>query len=191
MSELSSPSSKPSIDSQVFAQASQMILDKRGHLEGDTQIYRGYIYTFQKQADTLITQRHGQEIFKHVGSEVVIDRVTHVDMKVLLAITQNLEKSECLTKNFAQVGHLILDKRGHMENGTQIFRGNTYTFEKQGDTLTVQKNRQEIFKQVGDRVVHNQVAQQDLGILNNVAQALEQQESNTPQANQANLSRCY
>jgi hypothetical protein len=112
-------------------------------------------------------------------------------MRVLLAITQNLEKSECLTKNFAQVAHLILDKRGHMENGTQIFRGNTYTFEKQGDTLTVQKNRQEIFKQIGDRVVHNQVAQQDLGILNNVAQALEQQESNTPQANQANLSRCY
>jgi hypothetical protein len=178
MSELSSPSSKPSIDSQVFAQASQVILDKRGHLEGDTQIYRGYVYTFQKQADTLITLRHDQEIFKRVGSEVVIDRVTSVDTKVLLAITQNLEKSEHLTKNFAQVAQLLLDKWGHMENGTQVFRGNTYTFEKHGDTLMVQKNQQEIFKQVGDRVVHNQVAQQDLGILDNVAQALEQKEVN-------------
>jgi hypothetical protein len=191
MSELSSPSSKPSIDSQVVAQASQVILDKRGHLEGDTQIYRGYVYTFQKQADTLITQRHGKEIFKRVGNEVIIDQVNQVDIRVLLAITQNLEKSECLTKNFAQVAHLILDKRGHMKNGTQVFRGNTYTFEKQGDTLTVQKNQREIFKQVGDRVVHNQVAQQDLRILDNVAQALEQKEVNTPQANQPKFCRCY
>jgi lysozyme family protein len=183
-SELSAPSSKPSKESQIFAQASQMILDKRGHLEGDTQVYRGYTYSFQKQADTLITQKHGQEIFKQVGREVLTDRVTPVDMKVLHAVTQNLEKSEHLAKDFAKDAQLILDKRGHMENGTQVFRGNTYTFEKHGDTLTVQKNQQEIFKQVGDRVVHTQVTQQDLGILDNVAQALEQKGSNTPEANQ-------
>ncbi len=173
-----------SAESQTFAQASQMILDKRGHLEGDTQVYRGYTYTFQKQADTLITQKHGQEIFKQVGSQVVTDQVTPVDMKVLHAVTQNLEKSEHLVKDFAKDVQLILDKRGHVENGTQVFHGNTYTFEKDGDTLTVQKNQQEIFKQVGDRVVHTQVTQQDLGILDNVAQALEQKGSHTPEANQ-------
>ncbi len=173
-----------SAQTRNFAQAAKIILDKRGHLEGDTQVYRGYTYSFQKQADTLITQKHGQEIFKQVGREVLTDRVTPVDMKVLHAVTQNLEKGEHLAKDFAKDVQLILDKRGHMENGTQVFRGNTYTFEKHGDTLTVQKNQQEIFKQVGDRVVYTQVTQQDLGILDNVTQALEQKGSNTPEANQ-------
>jgi lysozyme family protein len=165
--------SATSAASQKFAQASQMILDQRGHLEGDTQVYRGYTYTFQKQADTLTAHKHGQEILKQVGNQVVVDRVTPSDVKVLHTVTQNLEKLEQQTKDFAKASQTILEKRGHSENETQVFKGNIYSFEKTGDTLTVQKQDREIFKQVGNQIVNSQVTAQDVGVLSSVAEALE------------------
>jgi flagellum-specific peptidoglycan hydrolase FlgJ len=164
-----------------FAQASQMILDQRGHLEGDTQVYRGYTYTFQKQADTLTAHKHGQEILKQVGSQVVVDRVTPSDVKVLNTVTQNLEKLEQQTKDFAKASQTILESRGHSENGTQVFKGNIYSFEKTGDTLTVQKQDREIFKQVGNQIVNSQVTAQDVGVLSSVAQTLEEKETKVSQ----------
>jgi predicted chitinase len=164
-----------------FLQAAQLILDKRGHLEGDTQVYRGYTYTFQKQADTLTAHKHGHEILKQVGSQVVIDRVTPSDVKVLNTVTQNLEKLEQQSKDFAKASQTILESRGHLENGTQVFKGNIYSFEKTGDTLTVQKQDREIFKQVGNQVVHSQLTAQDVGILSSVAQTLEDKGKNVSQ----------
>jgi predicted chitinase len=162
-------------------QAAQLILDKRGHLEGDTQVYRGYTYTFEKHADTLTAHKHGHEILKQVGNQVVVDRVTPSDVKVLHTVTQNLEKLERQTKDFAKASQTILESRGHSENGTQVFKGNIYSFEKTGDTLTVQKQDREIFKQVGNQVVHSQVTAQDVGILSSVAQVLEEKETNVSQ----------
>jgi lysozyme family protein len=170
-----------SVESQKFAQASQMILDQRGHVEGDTQVYRGYTYTFQKQADTLTAHKHGHEILKQVGNQVVVDRVTPSDVKVLNTVTQNLEKLEQQTKDFAKASQTILDKRGHSENGTQVFKGNIYSFEKTGDTLTIQKQDREIFKQVGNQIVNSQVTAQDVGILSSVAQTLEEKETKVSQ----------
>jgi lysozyme family protein len=170
-----------SATSQNFARAAELILDKRGHLEGDTQVYRGYTYTFQKQADTLTAHKHGHEILKQVGSQVVVDRVTPSDVKVLSTVTQNLEKLEQQTKDFARASQTILESRGHSENGTQVFKGNIYSFEKTGDTLTVQKHDREIFKQVGNQVVHSQVTAQDVGVLSSVAQTLEDKEKNVSQ----------
>jgi lysozyme family protein len=175
------PPSATSVESQTFAQAAQLILDKRGHLEGDAQVYRGYTYTFQKQVDTLTAHKHGQEILKQLGNQIVVDRVTPSDIKLLSIVTQHLEKFERQTKDFANASQMILEKRGHSENGTQVFRGNTYTVEKAGDTLTVQKHAQEIFKQVGSQIVRNQVTAQDVGILTSVAQTLEQKERNVSQ----------
>jgi lysozyme family protein len=173
--------SATSAASQKFAQASQMILDQRGHLEGDTQVYRGYTYTFQKQADTLTAHKHGQEILKQVGNQVVVDRVTPSDVKVLHTVTQNLEKLEQQTKDFAKASQTILEKRGHSENETQVFKGNIYSFEKTGDTLTVQKQDREIFKQVGNQIVNSQVTAQDVGVLSSVAEALEDKETKVSQ----------
>jgi lysozyme family protein len=173
--------STTSAASQTFAQAAQLILEKRGHLEGDTQVYRGYTYTFQKQADTLTIHKHGHEILKQVGNQVVVDRVSPSDVKVLNTVTQNLEKLERQTKDFAKASQTILDQRGHSENGTQVFKGNIYSFEKTGETLTVQKQGQEIFKQVGNHIVHSQVTAQDAGILSSVAQSLEDKETKVSQ----------
>ncbi len=174
-----------SATSQNFARAAQLILEKRGHLEGDTQVYRGYTYTFQKQADTLTAHKHGHEILKQVGSQVVIDRVTPSDVKVLNTVTQNLEKLEQQNKDFAKASQTILESRGHLENGTQVFKGNIYSFEKTGDTLTVQKQDREIFKQVGNQVVHSQVMAQDVGVLSSVAQTLEDEETKVSQKSQS------
>jgi hypothetical protein len=99
----------------------------------------------------------------------------------LNTVTQNLEKLEQQTKDFSKASQTILEKRGHSENGTQIFKGNIYSFEKTGDTLTVQKQDREIFKQVGNQVVHSQVTAQDVGILSSVAQALEDKETKVSQ----------
>jgi lysozyme family protein len=173
--------STTSSESQTFSQAAQLILDKRGHLEGDTQVYRGYTYTFQKQAETLTAQKHGQEILKQVGTQVFVDRVTPSDVKVLNTVTQNLEKLDQQTKDFSKASQTILDQRGHSENGTQVFKGNIYSFEKTGDTLTVHKQDREIFKQVGNQVVNSQVTAQDVGILSSVAQTLEDKEKNVSQ----------
>jgi flagellum-specific peptidoglycan hydrolase FlgJ len=170
-----------SMQTRNFVQASQTILDKRGHLEGDTQVYRGYTYTFQKQADTLTAHKHGQEILKQVGTQVFVDRVTPSDVKVLNTVTQNLEKLDQQTKDFSKASQTILDQRGHSENGTQVFKGNIYSFEKTGDTLTVHKQDREIFKQVGNQVVNSQVTAQDVGILSSVAQTLEDKEKNVSQ----------
>ena len=157
-----------------FLQAAQLILDKCGHLEGDTQVYQNYTYTFQKQEDTLTAYKNGHEILKQEGNQAVVDRVTASDIKILSMVTQNLKELEQQTQDFAKASQMILEKRGYSENGTQVFRGNTYTFEKDGDTLTVQKYNQEIFKQVGAQIVSNQVTAQDVGVLISIAQVLEQ-----------------
>jgi lysozyme family protein len=180
-SAMSGSTTATSATSPNFTRAAQLILDKRGHLEGDTQVYRGYTYTFQKQADTLTAHKHGQEILKQVGSQVVVDRVTPSDVKILNTFTQNLEKLEQQTKDFAKASQTILEKRGHSENGTQTFKGNIYSFEKTGDTLTVQKQDREIFKQVGNQIVHSQVTAQDVGVLSSVAEALEDKETKVSQ----------
>ena len=161
-----------------FLQAAQLILDKCGHLEGNTQVYQDYTYTFQKQEDTLTAYKNGHEILKQVGNQVIVDRVTPSDIKILSVVTQNLEELEQQTQDFAKASQIVLERRGHSENGTQVFRGNTYTFERAGDTLTVQKHNQEIFKQVGAQIVSNQVTAQDVGVLISIAQVLEQKETN-------------
>jgi lysozyme family protein len=180
-SDIGGSTTATSATSQNFTRAAQLILDKRGHLEGDTQVYRGYTYTFQKQADTLTAHKYGHEILKQVGTQVVVDRVTPSDVKVLSTVTQNLEKLEQQTKDFAKASQTILEKRGHSENGTQVFKGNIYSFDKTGDTLTVQKQDREIFKQVGNQVVHSQVTAQDVGVLSSVAQTLEDKETKVSQ----------
>jgi predicted chitinase len=164
-----------------FIQAAQAFLDKRGRIEGDAQVYRGDTYTFQKQADTLAVQRHGNEILKQVGDKTVVDKLTALDVKTLNTVNQYLDKLEQNTKDFANASQKILDQHGQSVNGSQVLKGNLYSFEKTGNTLIVQKHDQEIFKQEGNRVVHSQVTHQDTAMLNNVAQSLGQKEQNITQ----------
>jgi hypothetical protein len=164
-----------------FGQSAQQFLDKRGRVEGDLQVYRGDTYTFEKQANTLTVHRHGNEILKQVGDQIVVDKVTPLDVKALSTVNQYLDKVEQQTKEFAKASLTILERQGHTENGSQVLKGNLYSFEKLGDTLTVHKYDQEIFKQVGDKIAHNQVTQQDAVTLHNVAQSLVQKEQNLSQ----------
>jgi flagellum-specific peptidoglycan hydrolase FlgJ len=88
---------------QTFAQASQVFLDKRGNVEADRQVYRGDTYTFQKQAETLTVHRHGQEILRQVGDQILVDRVTSLDLKSINAVNQYLEKVAQQSKAYGQV----------------------------------------------------------------------------------------
>jgi hypothetical protein len=102
---------KAAAQCEEFTQAARLFLDRRGHVEGKMQVYRGATYAFERQANTLTAYKRGREIFKQVGDQVVVDLLTPPDLNALQNVNQYLEKFGQATSVSALVSHNFYQPR--------------------------------------------------------------------------------
>jgi hypothetical protein len=75
---------------------------------------------------------------------------------------------------FANSAGRILDRLGQTDrDGVRRFRGNTYTIERRGDQLSVQRQGNEILRTAGGRVTVDRIGAADVTSLGGAAYALE------------------
>ncbi|WP_218082506.1 peptidoglycan-binding protein [Anthocerotibacter panamensis] len=173
----------------VFAQAADIILDKRGQQEAGRQSYTGSTLDFLRQGDTLTVTRGDQELLRQVGSEVVSFNATPQDIAQVNTAAQLLDVRESNTTVFAQAAQEVLRQQGEVQGNALVYQGNTYTIQNQGDIFTVAKGRDEIFRQVGSEVVTQKVGLEDLQAFTQAASLSQEASQQAPQTVAVALER--